>query len=72
MGKVIVDYNEEGTVTILSDSELEIPETVQPKISADILVPVIEIADDIDMKPDDTLEESEEEDEEEGDSENVQ
>ena len=74
MAKLLVDYNEEGAVTILSDSETETApvaeETVQGSTTQ--IAPEIEQADDVDMKPDDTLEDSEEDDEEEeGDSENV-
>lgn len=72
MAKLLVDYNEEGTVTVLSDSETEIADSIDTTVqgSATQLAPEIEQADDVDMKPDDTLEDSEE-DEEEGDSENV-
>lgn len=73
MAKLLVDYNEEGAVTVLSDSEKEITESIDTTVqeSATQLAPEIEQADDVDMKPDDTLEDSEDDEEEEGDSENV-
>ena len=62
MAKVIVDYTEEGDVNILSDSEKDIC-TSTDSVTPHEAVPVIEEQDDIDLKPDDTLE-SDDEDQE--------
>ena len=78
MAKVLVDYTEEGDVNILSDSEVQANTTdtfsvektanqTPYEIHKDF--PVMEEIDDIDMKPDDTLESDEEDQESENEGE---
>lgn len=71
MAKLIVDFDDKGETLILSDSEQQDTKKVVNstfygtcgKEKETIDTPVIEDMDDIDMKPDDTLEEDEEEQE---------
>ena len=73
MAKLLVDFDDKGETVILEDSETQTKEnqTVIPAVQDKADISVISEIDDIDMKPDDTLEDDEDEDEEEGEEEDV-